>query len=875
MGNYFTFVALKIINLQLTMKYYKIAVMLLLCVTIRNSYAQNTDEQVPKYDQYQVFTPTFYHDKGNEYRTASGAPGVKYWQNSADYKINVMLDTTAHKVSGSETITYTNNSPDPMAFLWLQLDQNIYREDSRGTATSPVGGTRNSVHNFTDGDEIKAVYIIKNGKAEKADYIVSDTRMQIRLKDTLRTNGTKIQIKVEYAFTVPEYGTDRMGRVHTKNGWIYEIAQWYPRMEVYDDVTGWNVIPYMGGAEFYLDYGNFDFTITAPSSLVVVGSGELLNLTEVLTPGEISKLAAAKNSDKTVFVKDSADVENGNVHPQKAELTWHFFCKNSRDVSWAASKAFLWDAARINLPNGRKALAQSVYPIESKGQNAWSRSTEYVKAAIELYSDKWFPYTYPVATNVAGTVSGMEYPGIVFCGSDQKTGELWEVTNHEFGHNWFPMIVGSNERKFAWMDEGFNTFINKVDTKVFNNGEYYQKQDVERNAQGMFPPDANSIMTLPDVTPDNFSGMSEYEKPALALTVLREQILGEDRFDYAFQTYIKRWAFKHPTPWDFFHTMDNAAGEDLGWFWNEWFFTTWKLDQAVKAIDYTDNDPTKGSLITIENLEEMAMPVTIAIKEENGKSGIVKLPAEIWERGGEWQFTYKSTSKIVSAVIDPDHKLPDINPDNNSFSGLPVPDGLTSKDVLNKYLDAIGGQDKIKAVKTVKLIDTTNIQGTPILRTSTYTQPGTFNQDVTLPSYQNAVFSHMAINGDSVLVSEKNTALQLSNVDKNAVKQKQKLFPELDYLKSGYSLTLAPTMQLVGDNLVYVVTATAPDGIKIKSYYDQKTGLKVREVIDRPGSLTVDFADYKSVNGIQIPFTQKTSFVGMPVDFKLKSADIQ
>ena len=163
---------------------------------------------------------------------------------------------------------------------------------------------------------------------------------------------------------------------------------------------------------------------------------------------------------------------------QSRELTWHFFCKNSRDVSWAASKAFLWDAARINLPNGKKALAQSVYPIESKGQNAWSRSTEYVKAAIELYSNKWFPYTYPVATNVAGTVSGMEYPGIVFCGSESsKTGELWEVTNHEFGHNWFPMIVGSNERKFAWMDEGFNTFINKVDTKVFNHGEYYQKQD--------------------------------------------------------------------------------------------------------------------------------------------------------------------------------------------------------------------------------------------------------------------------------------------------------------------------------------------------------------------------------------------------------------
>ncbi len=448
-----------------------------------------------------------------------------------------------------------------MGFVWLQLDQNIYRQDSRGTATSPVGGGRNPVKGYTNGAEIKGVYIVKNGKAEKADYIVNDTRMQIRLKDSLHANGNKLQVKINYAFAVPEYGTDRMGRVLTKNGWIYEIAEWYPRMEVYDDVTGWNVIPYMGGAEFYLEYGNFDYTITAPANMVVAGSGELVNPGEVLTSVVISRLAAASNSDKTLFVKDSTSILDPKFYLAKKELTWHFYCKNSRDVAWAASKAFMWDAARISLPGGKKALAQSVYPIESKGNNSYGRSSEYVKAAIELYSNKWFAYTYPVATNVAGTVSGMEYPGIVFCISDAKKGELWEVTNHKFGHNWFPMVVGSNERKYAWMDEGFNTFINKVDTKVFNKGEYYQKQDVQREGPGMFPSDANSIMTLPDATPESFSGMSEYQKPALGLTILREQILGEDRFDYAFQAYIKRWAFKHPTPYDFFHTMDNAAAK--------------------------------------------------------------------------------------------------------------------------------------------------------------------------------------------------------------------------------------------------------------------------------------------------------------------------
>src|SRR6201996_6226863 len=585
------------------MKPFKILAVLLLVTGAYTAHAQNTDQPHGKYDQHKVFTPLFYPDKGNDYRTASGAPGSKYWQNRADYKLDVMLDTAKHRVTGSTQITYTNNSPDGLNFLWLQVDQNIYREDSRAEATSPVTGGRFANKTFTNGDEIKGVYIVTNGKAEKVDYLVTDTRMQIKLKDSLKANGKKIDIKIDYAFDVPEYGTDRMGRLNSKNGWVYEIAQWYPRMEVYDDITGWNVIPYMGASEFYLEYGNFDYTITAPSNLVVAGSGELLNPAEVYSPKILARVNAAKVSDKTVMIKDSVDLFSKDSYLSKPTVTWHFFCKNARDVSWAASKAFIWDAARINLPSGKKAVAQSVYPIESKGMGAWSRSTEYVKACIELYSQEWFEYTYPVATNVGGIVGGMEYPGIVFCSSQSTGGALWEVTNHEFGHNWFPMIVGSNERKYAWMDEGFNTFINKVDTKVFNKGEYWQPTDEQKIAPDMFQPEPEPILTTPDVIQAEYLGNAAYEKPALGLKILREQILGEERFDYAFRTYIKRWAFKHPTPWDFFHTMDNAAGEDLSWFWNEWFFTTWKNDQSIKAIDYVDNDPSKGSLITIENLE--------------------------------------------------------------------------------------------------------------------------------------------------------------------------------------------------------------------------------------------------------------------------------
>jgi hypothetical protein len=834
--------------------------------------AQTTDPAPSKYDQHKVFTPLFYQQNGNQFRTAGGAPSAKYWQNRADYKLNVTLDTAKHRVSGTAVITYTNNSPDGLPFLWLQVDQNIYREDSRAQATSPVTGGRFANKTYTNGDEIKGVYIITNGKAEKADYLVTDTRMQIKLKDSLKANGKKIDIKIEYAFDVPEYGTDRMGRLNTKNGWIYEIAQWYPRMEVYDDISGWNTIPYMGASEFYLEYGNIDYTVTAPAGLIVSGSGELVNPAEVLSPTAMSRLAAAKNSDKTVSIRDSLDILNKNSYPQKAMLTWHFLCKQTRDVAWAASKAFIWDAARINLPSGKKALAQSVYPIEVKGKEAWGRSTEYVKNCIELYSKEWFEYTYPVATNVGGIVGGMEYPGIVFCGWKSQGGELWEVTNHEFGHNWFPMVVGSNERKYAWMDEGFNTFINKVDTKVFNNGEYYAKEDVQKAAPAMFSPDADAIMNTPDVIQPDYLGFAAYEKPARGLMILREQILGEERFDYAFRTYIKRWAFKHPTPWDFFHSMDNAAGEDLSWFWNEWFMGTMSLDQSVKAINYNDGDPSKGSLITIENLGGMALPVTALIKEEGGKTGTVKLPAEIWQRGGVWTFPYKSTAKVTMVTLDPDHQLPDVDGENNSLSGVPIAKGVTAASVIKNYLDAIGGVDKIRAIKDMTINASGPLQGTTVQLVNRFKSPDKFDYNVTAPAY-NYVLLHLKGIGDSVSIVQQNQPIN------NITKEYQRhlvdrfgFFPELDYGKDGYVNTLDDRLHAVNDNMAYLVITKHPDGTKIKSYFDQQTGLKLKQVTDVANATPTEFADYHEVNGVKIPYDIKTVMLGVPVEYKVTTA---
>ena len=320
----------------------------------------------------------------------------------------------------------------------------------------------------------------------------------------------------------------------------------------------------------------------------------------------------------------------------------------------------------------------SVYPIESAGDSAWGRSTKYLKRSIEIFSQNWFEYPYPTAVNVGGPVGGMEYPGIIFCGWHARTGILWMVTNHEIGHNWFPMVVGSDERENAWMDEGFNTFIDIYATDDFNHGEYAPKRDGEYAPKGGNPaqeiipllidPGVPSIMTYADNLPYKYVHPLEYYKTALGLVMLRENILGHQRFDYAFKTYINRWAYKHPSPSDFFRTMNDAAGEDLNWFWKEWFVKTWTLDQSVKDVKYVEGDTSKGAVITIENNDKMVMPVTILVKESNGKTGRVNLPVEIWEKSGEWSFKYNSTSLIDSVIIDPDESFPDVDRKNNIWT---------------------------------------------------------------------------------------------------------------------------------------------------------------------------------------------------------------
>lgn len=644
----------------------KIVFSLLSLLLITGLFAQS------KYDNKEAFNPQFYPYPGNDFRSASGEPGPKYWQNRADYNINATLDTANHSVIGDVDITYTNNSPDNLKFLWLQLDQNIYKKDSRASATTTQTGGRWANGAFTDGDVIKSIAVEYNGKTFTPKYNVTDTRMQVWLQDALKSSGGKLKLSVKFAFTIPEYGTDRMGRLHAKNGWIYEVAQWFPRMEVYDDIQGWNTLPYLGAGEFYLEYGNIEFNVTLPADLIVVGSGELQNPEDCYTSEQIKRWDAAKNSDKTVTIRSSKEVNDRNSRPKKATCTWKFKIENTRDVAWAASRAFIEDAARINLPSGKNCMAISVYPEESITKNGWQRSTEFTKAAIEHYSKQWFEFPYPSATNVAGIVGGMEYPGIVFCSSKSSGSGLWGVTDHEFGHTWFPMIVGSNERKYAWMDEGFNTFINGLSTEAFNNGEFKEASFFDDPNSPMmvkytFGDKMDGLYNIPEVIQQSNLGIAAYMKPSQMLNSLRDIVLGKDRFDAAFREYIKRWAYKHPTPWDFFHTIENVSGEDLGWFWRGWVLNTWKLDMAVKGVKYVDDKPAEGADITIENLEKMVMPVTVLVKETNGKEHRIDLPVEVWQRGAEWTFGVPTTSEIQEVVLDPDKKLPDWNRTDNSW----------------------------------------------------------------------------------------------------------------------------------------------------------------------------------------------------------------
>jgi hypothetical protein len=635
----------------------------------------------------------------NDFRDASGSPGPRYWQQRVDYVIRTTLDTTTHSVKGSERITYHNNSPQPLGYLWFQLDQNIEAKTSRANMTKsalpatmspqarrfllpeeePVGGY----------DITRVALVSVNGQTAKpARYIINGTQMRVNLDTPIPTGG-KAVVDIDWSFVVPEGGNNNRGvRELVKDGWIYEIAQWFPRAAVYDDVTGWQNDPFLGQGEFYLNFGNYDVSITVPRDHIVRSTGTLKNPLQVLTPTQRARLATAIAGDTSVFIVRPNEVATPGARPAgTAPITWRFTAENVRDFAWASSKTFVWDAAGFRYsPAGRTIELHSVYPRDA--MPLWSDiSTKAIAQTMRSYGRLAFEYPYAQASNVNGSVGGMEYPMIAFCGgrpgADGKYTKnqeyaLASVTIHEVGHNWFPMIVATDERKWTWMDEGLNSFL-----------EYYGSLDYDKNwpaarLRGPAPnivnymKDADQVplMTESDFVHRQF-GNNGYSKPAAGLVMLREKVLGPERFDLAFQEYSKKWMFKHPQPADLFRTLASGAGERLDYFWRGWFYSTYNNDQAITKVESQDAQAFAGTTkrgkfyhrITAENKGGLVLPLELEIEFTDGTKERVKMPAEVWRNNEKsHDYGFFSDKEIAKVTADPDSGYADVDRTNNTFT---------------------------------------------------------------------------------------------------------------------------------------------------------------------------------------------------------------
>jgi hypothetical protein len=617
----------------------------------------------------------------NAYRSAGGGPGHGYWQNRADYALEAVLDTATQEIRGTGRVTYRNNSPDTLPFLWLQLDQNIFARNSINAVTAPppliFGGTPFDManHGFVGGLTLSRL----EADGKPLPHYVWDTMMRVDLPQPLAPGGS-ITLEMAWSFPVPINGAARMGR----DGQLYEIAQWYPRMAVYDDVHGWNTLPYIGAGEFYLEYGDFDVRLTVPAGFLVACTGTLVNPEEVLTATERDRLARARADTQPVQIVTEPEAGQANLtRPAGATgaLSWHFRAGEVRDVAWAAAPNFRWDAVTWN-----GILIQTLYRPTAA---LWAaEGIAMAKHAIAYTSGLWALYPYPQATTVEGPIDGMEYPMITFVPAEKTREGLYWVLMHEFGHEWFPMLVGSDERRYPWMDEGFNTFIDLYNAEDYFKGTAYGDSvadiPLHAYAANAKPGDEQPLIETPVEVRDLY--WTAYQKPALMLRLLREEVLGRDAFDPAFRAYIRRWAFKHPQPADFFRTMENLSGRNLDWFWRDWVFTTARLDQAVDSAvgpatraapagrrganmrgqQAVTPPPGPGWRVFLSSRREMVMPAELTLTYDDGTSETVRLPVEIWNLGSRFAYTVTgSTRRVVKVEIDPRHVLPDVDRANN------------------------------------------------------------------------------------------------------------------------------------------------------------------------------------------------------------------
>ena len=692
------------------------------------AFAQNTNINQNKFRQLDYELPT-----PNVYRTASGAPGHAYWQNTADYVMNVTLDDENQRIYGIESINYTNNSPDELEYLWIQLDQNVRNPESE-TYKIQQANIRdglslyeyfNLFHTFPGGFNLDYVND-ENGNPYTVK--VNHTMMRIDLSKPLQS-GDSITVNIKWWYTI----NDRMeigGRsgyeyFKEENNYLYTIAQFFPRMAVYSDVTGWQNKQFLGRGEFTLPFGDYDVKLTVPASMVVGATGEIQNTKDVLSSKQMERLEQAKNSDKPVLIVTQEEAIANEKDRTTNTKTWHFKAENVRDYGWCASRKFIWDAQGVQFGD-RTVMAMSLYPKE--GNPMWEMySTKAIVLTLETYSKFTFDYPYPVAYSINGKSIGMEYPMICFNGG--RTDENGKFTDnvkyrtilviiHEVGHNYFPMIINSDERQWTWMDEGLNTFL-QYQTELAWSDETGKPFPSRRGPANLIVPymkgDKRYISPIMTNSESIFQfGNNAYGKPCTALNVLRETVMGPELFDHAFKVYANRWMFKHPSPADFFRTMEDASAVDLDWFWRGWFYTTdhcdvaitgvkqYKLDferpeegttqksieknikkltkqaainpifQAIKSSEtpsetysqlFANLTDARSELlnregyvcqIDLEMIGGLVMPVLLKLTYEDGSSSMVRIPAEIWKMQNE------SLQEKVNKVIVTEKKVTEV-----------------------------------------------------------------------------------------------------------------------------------------------------------------------------------------------------------------------
>jgi len=605
---------------------------------------------------------------GNIYRSGDGSPGPKYWQQHADYDLHGTLDTAAKALKGEMLLRYTNNSPDTLRFVWFQVEQNAFKDKSLNSYVFPAE-SRFGARNFEGGDFIDHFNQVsgaaKNGAAKGAGVPLKTRVEGTVMKADLATPlppGQTTTFDVAWHFNIPEHGADRMGR----DGALYELAQWYPRVCVFDDLRGWNTEPYLGQGEFYLEYGDFNLSVTVPAGYIVAATGTLQNPTEVLTPTQISRLAQASKSDTPVHIITQDELKNGTARPKGTAgmLTWRFTSHNVRDAVWAASPDYMWDASSWQ---GHMAFAY----YRPSAIEPWKDAADMSRMSINEYSDRWFAYPYPQISAVEGPISGMEYPMLAMEDRNPEKYSLYNVITHEIGHMWYPMIVGSNERMHMWQDEGFNTFINYFsEARRFpEKGSYDQRVAHDRREVEAFM--QHNVDEPLEVQPDRIEpqllGENAYVKTAVGLALLRDEVLGPEAFDDAFREYTRRWAFKHPSPADFYRTMENVSGRRLDWFFRQWFIENPHFDVAVDSVRQKQVGDIDSVQVFYGNHARGVLPLHVRFTFSDGSTENVDYPAEIWSTDAisyDRLYGWKG-KKITKIEVDPDKRSVDTDRSNN------------------------------------------------------------------------------------------------------------------------------------------------------------------------------------------------------------------